>query len=249
MKPVLIIAYLLIFSVLISSAQQTNDSLFNTTVAHPAYKNTRPRILIDAAHFNLFSTITNRIEPLTKLLEADGYRIDTESSRFSKNELSTHQIVIILTAQGGPPESDSTFFPAFTDSEIDVLYNWIKNGGSLLFGVDHSPYSYAGEKLLRRLGVGIQFGVIEDSVYSEGGLEKGPDGRQMNLVFSRENRLLGNHAIIIGLGPDEAIIKVGVSRGQSINPPKGGSVFFKLSPNAYNAGAGTSATYRKPIGA
>jgi hypothetical protein len=244
----LIIAFLLVFSVLTSEAQQINDSLFNTRVADPAYKNQRPRVLIDAAHFNLFSTTTNRIEPLTKLLEADGYLVDTASTRFTKDLLSNHQILVILTAIGASPQSDSSYFSAFTDSEIEVLYNWIRNGGSLLFGVDHSPYNYAGERLLRRLGVGIRFGVIEDSVYSEGGLEKGPDGRRENLVFTRENRLLGNHPIVAGRNTAEAIVKVGISSGQSIKPPRGGSVLFQLSPKAYNTGVGSSITYRKPIG-
>jgi hypothetical protein len=248
MKLLLIIAFLLVVSVLTSEAQQINDSLFNTTVADPAFKNQRPRVLIDAAHFNLFSTITNRIEPLTKLLEADGYLVDTASARFSKDLLSNHQIIVILTAIGASPQSDSTYFSAFTDSEIEVLYNWIKNGGSLLFGVDHSPYNYAGERLLRRLGVGISFGVIEDSVYSEGGLEKGPDARRENLVFSRENRLLGNHPILAGRDTAEAIVRVGISSGQSIKPPKGGSVLFQLSKHADNAGAGASTIYREPIG-
>jgi hypothetical protein len=247
MKLLLIIAFLLFVSVLTSEGQQINDSLFNTAVAHPAYQNPRPRVLIDAAHFNLFSTTTNRIQPLTKLLEADGYQVDTADSRFTRNLLFNHKVLVILTAIGASPQSDSTYFSAFTDTEIEVLYSWIKDGGSLLFGLDHSPYNYAGEKLLRKLGVGIQFGVIEDSVYSEGGLEKGPDGRRQNLVFSRENRLLGNHPIIAGRDTTEAIIRVGISSGQSIQPPKGGSVLFKLSSTAYNAGAGSSTTYRKPI--
>jgi hypothetical protein len=249
MKLLLMIAGLQVFTVLCSGAQQINDSLFNTTVAHPAYQNRRPRVLIDAAHFNLFSTTTNRIEPLTKLLEADGYEVDTANSRFTRDLLFKHQVLVILTAVGASPQSDSTYFSAFTESEIEILYNWIRNGGSLLFGIDHSPYNYAGEKLLKRLGVAIQFGVIEDSVYSEGGLEKGPGDRRETLVFSRENRLLRNHPIIAGRSPAEALKKVAISSGQSIKPPKGGSVLFQLSPNAYNAGVESSTAYRKPIGA
>jgi hypothetical protein len=248
MKHVLVSAYLLIFWPFILGAQQINDSSFNTIVAQPAYKTVAPRVLIDAAHFNLFSSFTNRIEPLTKLLKADGYELDTATMRFSKNLLSDHEIVVILTAQGASPESDSTFFSAFTDSEVDALYSWIKNGGSLLFGLDHSPYNYAGQKLLKRLGVGISFGVVEDSVYSEAGIEKGPDTRRATLVFSMENGLLGNHPIISGRNSDELIKKIAISSGQSLKPPKGGSVILKLSSTAYNGGVGFLPAYRKPLG-
>jgi hypothetical protein len=245
---VFIDACLLIFAPLNSKEQQINDSSFNTIVEHPAYRNVHPRVLIDAAHFNLFSTITNRIEPLTKLLSADGYQVDTITTRLSKRSLSNYQVLIILTAQGGPPESDSTFFSAFTDSEIEALYNWINNGGAILFGIDHSPYNYAGEKLLKRLAVGMSFGVIEDSVYSEAGIENGPDGRQSTLVFSRENGLLGNHPIINGRRSDERIKKMAVSSGEAIKGPKGSSVLLQLSSTAFNGGVGSVASYRKPVG-
>jgi len=248
MKAVSIIAYLIIFWAYTSDAQQMNDSLFNTTVARPAYKNQGPRVLIDAAHFNLFSTTTDRIEPLDKLLQADGYKVDLTKSRFTKNLLSNHKILIILTAIGGPSQSDSTYLSAFNDSEIQVLYDWIKTGGSLLFAIDHSPYNYAAEKLLKRLGVAIAFGGIEDSIHSEAGVEKGPDGRRATLVFTKENRLLGDHPIINGRNSNELVSKVAVFGGQSIKGPKGSSVLLKLSPTAYNTGAGTVASYRQPIG-
>lgn len=124
-----------------------------------------------------------------------------------------------------------------------------KKGGSLLYGIDHSPYNYAGEKLLRRLGVEISFGVVEDSVYSEAGIEKGPEGRRATLVFSRKNGLLGNHAIMNGRNSNERINRIAVSSGQSIKPPKGSSVLLKLSASAYNAGVGSVAAYRKSLGA
>lgn len=249
MKLVSISVYLLFFLPVFSRAQQINDSSFNSFIVHPAYKNLRPRVLIDAAHFNLFSTTTDRIEPLTKLLYADGYEVDTATMRCSKGLLSNCNIIIILTAIGGPPQSDSTFFSALTDAEIEVLCNWIKKGGSLLYGIDHSPYNYAGEKLLRRLGVEISFGVVEDSVYSEAGIEKGPEGRRATLVFSRKNGLLGNHAIMNGRNSNERINRIAVSSGQSIKPPKGSSVLLKLSASAYNAGVGSVAAYRKSLGA
>jgi hypothetical protein len=247
MKRVLFGIYLLIFSPFISKSQQINDSSFNTIVAQPAYKNVHPRALIDAGHYNLFSTVTSRIEPLTELLEADGYDVHTTPMKFSKSLLSNNQILIILTARGGSTESDSTYFSAFTDSEIDVLYNWIKDGGSLLFGFDHSPYNYAAEKLLKRLGVEISFGVVEDSVQSEAGIEKGPDSRKETLVFSQTNGLLGNHPIITGRNSDELIKKIAISSSQSLKPPRRSSVLCKLSLTAYNAGAGSSTSYCVPV--
>lgn len=248
MKLLSIIVCLLVFSVFTSGAQQINDSLFNTSIVYPAYKSSGPQVLIDAGHFNLFSAYTNRLEPLTKLLEADGYGVDTTRRRFSRNLLSNDDILIILTATGGSPGSDSTYLSAFTDFEIEALYNWIRNGGSLLFGIDHSPYNYAGEKFLRRLGVEINFGGIEDSIYSEAGVEKGPDGRRATLIFSRKNGLIGNHPVNNGRSPDEEIKKVAVFSGQSMKGPKGSSVLLKLSPTAYNTGSGTVASYRKSIG-
>ncbi|KAA9035500.1 hypothetical protein FW778_21310 [Ginsengibacter hankyongi] len=251
MKTVPLIYFMLIFSLvfILSSVkgQQINDSSFNTNLLKPAYLNKHPSVLIDAAHYNAFFTL-NRIQPFCKLIYADGYNVDTIGRRFNSRMLSNYDIVVIFTAQGGPDESDSAEFSAFSDSEIEALINWIKKGGSLLFGVDHSPFNYAGLKLLTNLGIGLSFGRIEDSVFSEGGIENGPDGRRGTLIFSRQNELLGNHVITSGRNYQEQINKVITDGGQALKPPKGSITLFRISNTAYNGGIGNSDSYRMPVG-
>jgi hypothetical protein len=243
----LVLIFPFAFILLSAKGQQVNDSSFNTHLINPAYSNRHPLVLIDAGHYNAFVTL-NRIQPFSNLIRADGCNVDIVKRRFSPNLLSNYDICVIFTAQGGSDESDSTEFSAFSDSEIEALVNWIKNGGSLLFGVDHSPFNYAGNKLLESLGIGLSFGRIEDSVFSEGGIESGSDGRRGSLIFSRQNELLGNHVITSGRNYQEQINKVVTDGGQALKPPKGSITLFRISNTAYNSGIGNSDSYRMPVG-
>src|SRR4051812_26370667 len=82
-------------------AQQRNDPSFDVRVLAPAHTARHPRVLIDAAHMNVFSTTTDRVLPLTQLLRADGFEIDIGHDSFTAENLATAEILVILTATGG----------------------------------------------------------------------------------------------------------------------------------------------------
>jgi hypothetical protein len=236
----------LLMFVTVAYAQQINDTSFNTNVLNPAYSITKPRVLVDAAHNNVFA-LGNRFDPFVALMSSDGYSVEKGSQKFTRAILSNYNIVVIMTATGVSPRGDSTDLSAFSHNEIDILYDWIMSGGSLLFAIDHSPFSYAGRELADGLGVKISFGTIEDSVHSEAGVDKGPDGRRATLVFSRGNGLLGEHPVTNGRNAQEHIKKVAVWGGESLTAPIGSTTLFRLSPTAYNRGIGENKIYRSPI--
>src|SRR6185295_6708593 len=58
------------------------------------------------------------------------------------------------------------------------------------------------------------------------------NGLTTQLVFSRENGLLGNHPILQGRDASEAVKTVRSFTGQSLSVPAGAVVLLKLSPTA-----------------
>src|SRR6185503_3279131 len=84
--------------------------------------------------------------------------------------------------------------PAFTNDETEIIKNWVTNGGSLLLIADHYPFGSAVENLGNSLGIDFQKGMVQDSVYYDKG-----SNDESQLEFSRENKLLAEHAITEGV--------------------------------------------------
>ena len=86
-------------------AQQMADPEFNTSVAHPAYKDDGPRVMFDEAHHN-FLTTEGRYKPFVDLLMNDGYRVVRNRQTFVKARLSSFKILIIANALGAEEDDD-----------------------------------------------------------------------------------------------------------------------------------------------
>jgi hypothetical protein len=102
--------------------------------------------------------------------------------------------------------------------------DWVKEGGALLLITDHEPYGSASEALARRFGVQMSEAVVSDPSHSEG------EGSQ--LVFSRANKLLGDHPITRGRDNSEQVNRVQTFTGQSLKGPDGSAAFLKLAETA-----------------
>lgn len=208
-------------------AQQIADPHFDARVDNPTFTKNFPRVLFDEAHYNL-DTTNNRYKPFADLLFNDGYHIAVNRQPFAKARLASFKILVIVNPLGGEDMDDEgADGPAFTTEECDTLLDWIRDGGALLFIVDHAPFASAAEVLAARLGVDMSKGDTADPANAD---------KESNspyvLVYSRENRLLASHSITNGRSDAERVNRVLVFAGQSLKGPQGSDAFLKLADTA-----------------
>ena len=170
-------------------AQQGPDTTWTPTIARPAYASNGPRVGIDEAHLN-FHTATGNYRPFATLLRADGYRVISNTARFTRESLAAFDVLVVANARGGTG-LEAMFAPAFTEEECDAVREWVRGGGSLLLIADHAPFGTAAEPLSLRFGVGMSKGWTFDTTPGTAA----EDNRSF-LRYDRENGLLGTHPIL-----------------------------------------------------
>src|ERR1044071_4409641 len=204
----------------VAEAQQSPDLEFNTAIENPAYKREGPRVIFDEAHHN-FHTSDGRYKPFVDLLSNDGYRVIRNRQPFVKARLSGFKILVIANALGAEEDDDEgAANSAFTDEEIAVVADWVKDGGDLLLIADHAPFGGAASALAQRFGVDVSKGYTFDPQNSAA-------GSPTLLIFSRENKLLANHPIAEGRNENERIKLVQSFTGQSLKGPEGSIEILK----------------------
>ncbi len=203
---------------------QAVDLDYDTTVARPAYTAQHPSVLFDEAHFN-FHRADGLYKPFVNLIVNDGYRVTANKKPFSKEILAPHQILVIANAQGAAGVGPEAANAAFSAAECQAVDAWIKEGGALLLITDHHPWGAAAQPLAKRLGVGMSQGQTLDPQNS---IPRIPS----QLIFARENDLLGDHPIVWGRGPIEQLNRVVTYSGQSLVGPRGSVAFLRLADTA-----------------
>jgi hypothetical protein len=201
------------------------DPEFNTSVENPAYSKNGPRVLFDEAHNN-FHTMDGRYKPFVELLVNDGYRVIRNRVPFTKVSLDSFKVLVIANALGGEDmdEADASS-SAFTDTESDVVRDWVRGGGSLLLIADHAPFGGAAENLAKRFEVEMSKGFTYDEANSA-------EGNPSWIIYSRENKLLLEHPITEGRKASEKINSVMSFTGQSLVGPKDSRDVLKLADTA-----------------
>ena len=225
MKVVLLICAFLLLTCVNVFAQQMADPEFDTSVAHPAYKNDGARVMFDEAHHN-FHTADGRYKPFVDLLMNDGYRVVRNRQPFVSTRLNSFKVLVIANALGAEDDEDDegSDKPAFTAEEIAAVTDWVKNGGALLLIADHAPFGAAATGLAKAFGVNLSNGYTFD--------EKNSVDDPTHLIFSRENKLLGSHPIMEGRNEQERIKLVRSFTGESMTGPDGSVALLKLSDSA-----------------
>lgn len=206
-------------------AQQTADSSFDVSVPRPAYRATRPVVVIDEAHAN-FHTADGRYKPLADLLRNDGYAVRRGTATFATDSLAGIRVLIIANAASPTPAPENAP-PAFSDAECTVVAEWVRGGGALLLIADHAPYGSAAENLARRFAVDMGKGFAFDPAHAM--------ASPSLLVFSRDNALLGDHAVFEGRDTTERVSRVVSFTGQSLGVPTGATALLRLGPRAFEA--------------
>jgi hypothetical protein len=201
--------------------QQVNDPEFSAQVAHPAFVRMHPRVGIDESHKN-FHTRNGRYQPFAALMETDGFAVSAAPA-FAAAALNGVDILVIANAMG-EPRGENRMDAAFTTAECNAVRDWVRNGGSLLLIADHAPWGDASFIMAQRFGIEMGRGFAMDV--------RNSDGNPTKLVFSRENGLLGRHAILRGRNSEEEIRKVVAFTGQSLTVPRGATVLLQISDDA-----------------
>ena len=219
---------LLLVLAIVSVAQQIPDPNFDPTVARPAYTKNHPRVLFDEAHNN-FHTAGGRYKAFADLINSDGYRVTSNTQKFTKETLGGYNILVIANPLGAPVEQGfaAANKPAFTDEECDAVREWVNAGGALLLIADHYPVGEAAGILAKR------FSVEMSNAYTDDPANHDPQLR--NILFSRTNKLLLDHAITRGRNNTERLNRIVTFTGQSLTAPKGSVVFLKLADTAVDA--------------
>jgi hypothetical protein len=136
-------------------AQQVPDTSFRFANPHPAYrKGSGPVIFIDQAHHNMH-TRTGGFFAFGKLLEQDGYWVQSLSVPIRNIEiLKSCKILVIANALDSSNE-ERWILPtpsAFSAKEIAVIRQWVEGGGRLLLIADHMPFAGAATELGKAFG-------------------------------------------------------------------------------------------------
>ncbi|MEK6288852.1 MAG: hypothetical protein AABO57_24300 [Acidobacteriota bacterium] len=204
-------------------AQPGSDPAFDAKVAHRAYLADSPNVLFDEAHENT-DTSAGRYKPFSDLITGDGYRVVPNGQRFSQSTLKGHQVLVIVNASGPRGRRDAA---AFTEAECDAVRDWVDAGGALLLITDHAPFSAAATALAKRFGVELTIGHTFDTLHYNK-----ESGDQTELLFSREDGLLGEHPITRGRDDTERINRIITFSGTSVKGPPESVLLLKLGSTA-----------------
>ena len=232
MRPLL----LLVFAASPALGQQVPDTAFDVSVPRPAFSARAPRVVLDEAHNN-FHTASGRYLPFVNLLRNDGFRVTSGRAAFTANGLREAEILVIANALPAERTVEAErVSSAFTAAEADAVGEWVAEGGALLLIADHAPFGGAAAILASRFGVDFGDGFVYDTAnyLTSLGAQNLPAVASI-MVFSRDNRLLGEHPILAGRDPRERINRVIAFTGQSMSIPARASVLLRLSRTAVEA--------------
>jgi len=188
-----------------ATAQQLGDTSYTPRIVNPTFEIGKGSVVkIDEAHHN-FHTMNERYLAFAKVLRHDGYRVEPNTLEFNLDSLRACGILVIANAQNERNIEDwSLPTPsAFTDKEIEVVREWVNEGGALFLIADHMPFPGAAEKLAAVFGFEFINGFALDT------LKEGRD------IFRRSDSSLRAHAITDGLEPSERIDSVVTFTGQA----------------------------------
>lgn len=231
---------------------QKADVTFVPSVAAPSVTGgVAPTVCIDEAHYNAH-TASGLYRPFARLLEADGYKVVALDRRLSHGVAQYCRVLVIVNPAGGktyklfglnlPTKSrERRPDPAFTSTEIDTVRTWVQRGGSLLLVADHPPFGSSASTLSAAFGVNMSAGFTEAA-------NSDPAGRDPSqLLYSREDRLIGDHPVTNGRSGRERISKIITYTGQSLLAP-GGTALLLLGDSAVDHVPGSTGFESRPAG-
>jgi hypothetical protein len=220
--PILCLALAVTFSTTLK-AQQIADASYNPPINEPAYQTDRgPLVLLDEGHFNLHIA-GGRYQPFAQLLRRDGYVVRPSPVVLTKEIFKGAQILVIASAVAERNSlADDWSLPtpsAFTDQEIKVVREWVKDGGALFLIADHMPFSGGAQKLAAAFGVELNNGFARD-----------PSAPGEPIIFRRSDGLLKEHSITRGRSETERIDQIATFTGAAFRVDRNAHPLLVFGP-------------------
>lgn len=190
-------------------SQQISDSTYKPILENPEYNLGKgPIIFIDEGHYN-FHKKDGRYKPFSYLLEMDGYNVAKYKGKFKPNKLSEGKILVISNALNYVNEKkwELPTPSAFSKKEIDVLEQWVFEGGSLFLIADHMPMAGAAKDLASKFGFEFSNGFV---------LHKKTKG---SAYFNINKGSLVSNIITTGRSSTESITQIKSFTGQAFKIP------------------------------
>ncbi len=207
MKTLIFLVVLILPKLLFS--QQIADTAYYPIIQNPEYELWKgPVVFIDEGHHN-FHTKNGRYKAFSNLLERDGYNVKEYRGVFEKNQLSKGKIIVVSNALNEINLED-WFLPnpsAFTISEIEVMREWVFEGGSLFLIADHMPMAGAAADLAKAFGFEFTNGFVFDT------LSGGP------VYFNLYEKTLTESIITKGRNSSESVRQIATFTGQAFKIP------------------------------
>lgn len=145
----------------VHAQQQRVDLDFKIKLSKPHYEGqTTALIGIDGAHNN-FHQLDGSFAPFGKLMRADGYQLTAIDSITADNLKPLNTMVIVNAIhKSNVGNWRRPIANAFTEKDINILEEWVKNGGSLLVIADHMPCAGATSELALAFGFEYKDGFV-----------------------------------------------------------------------------------------
>ena len=190
-------------------AQQVADTGYNPVIHDPVYEPGKgPVVYIDEGHHN-FHTKEGRYKAFSNLVERDGYVVKGYTGEFERKKLSKGKILVISNALNEKNVRDWTLpnLSAFTGSEIEIVRQWVFDGGSLFLIADHMPMAGAARDLAAAFGFGFTNGFVFDTA------ARGP------AIFKTQDGTLIESRITKGRNDHERVEQIATFTGQAFKIP------------------------------
>ncbi len=207
MKKLLILLLLIAPGMLFS--QQIADTSYHPEIENPEYEPGKgPVVFIDEGHHN-FHTKEGRYKAFSNLLERDGYTVKEYKGQFNEKKLSEGKILVISNALHRT-NVRKWYLPvssAFTEAEIEVVRQWVSDGGSLFLIADHMPMAGAAKELADAFNFEFTNGFAMDTL------------NQGAIFFSRKEETLVDNIITNGRNDKERVDQIATFTGQAFKIP------------------------------
>jgi len=213
--------YWLMFIILIFSCTpielQLADNSYNPIIENPAYSmGEGPLIYIDGGHSN-FHTLDTRLFSTGRLLEQDGYRVQSYDEIVSLEKLEECEIFLIVNALNKKNVENwvRPIYPAFSSDEVNVIKNWVSEGGSLFLIADHMPFPGAINNLATQFGFEYEDGFARDTLGNAD-------------YFYRKSKSLISNTITNGRVNNESVDSILTFTGSAIKLPADAAPILKF---------------------
>ena len=223
----------IVLSVAVGVASQ--HAAAQADMTRPAYPmGEGPVVLLDLGHNNFDDPEFPPV--LAEWLTQDGYVVRRLSTRFDEASLASVNIVISknpLPARDEPGISGWRLptSSAFSQDEIELLYNWVLSGGAFLLQIEHMPMAGAAAEFTSRFNFEISDGFVVDerSLYPDG--PDGDIGGNSRVTFRRSDRSLASHPVTNGRTFAERVDSIKTDGGAAFRLPAGGQSLLTLGPS------------------